>query len=136
MPDLIARSMVIFSNQMFLSAQFFHTPIACFFQSMAISCLFKKDQRAMVFYALTTGWLIHQAFDLLQLSPIEYYYLFWPSSDQTISIGLFYVDLWPWVAAITVFIAWLTSKKVMSFFSAKRDNLLPKDSEEGGQGKG
>ena len=118
MPDLIARPAWIVSNQLFLSVQFFHTPIACFMQTILISCCFNTRQRVTVFYALNIGWVIHQAFDLLQLAPTKYYYIFWPLYDQPITLGLFLVENWPWVALLTVLMAVLTSEKLL--FRIKR----------------
>tara|TARA_B100000686_G_C16685523_1_gene914535 strand:+ start:485 stop:976 length:492 start_codon:yes stop_codon:yes gene_type:complete len=116
MPDLISRSALIFSPQWFASAQFFHTPIACFFQTVIISGCFKANQRIMVFYALSLGWILHQVFDLLQttLDPGNYY-IFWPLYNNPVQLGIFWADEWRWAAIFTTIVAILTSKKIISF---------------------
>jgi hypothetical protein len=120
LPDALARGILFFSQESFLTAQFFHTPFACFFQTLLISCLFVKEQRADVFNATTAGWILHQVFDLgeIALSP-SYYYLFWPLSDRPVTLNLVLPEHWPYLAGGTVLIALLSGIKTVSWISPK-----------------
>ena len=120
LPDLIARGSAVLDREIFLAAQYFHTPFACFFQTVVISCFFVKSQKATVFWALTTGWMLHQAFDIMQsvLGP-GYYFILWPLSNQPFSFGLFPDSAWYCVAFLTTLAAFLTNKSLIKKIKAK-----------------
>lgn len=116
LPDVIARGVILVLPKSFLTAQFFHTPFGCFFQTLLISCFFVKEQRVGVFGAITAGWILHQTFDLAEvtLSP-SYYYVFWPLYNQSISVNLILPEHWPYIAAATLLIALLSGRKAVAW---------------------
>ena len=111
LPDLFSRPYWIIGPGFFFTSHYFHTPFACFFQTLAITSFFAPVHRKLAFRALTFGWVLHQGFDLLQrsLDP-GYYYIFWPLLNQPFRIGLFWAGNWPYVAIFTVLFAGLASK--------------------------
>lgn len=113
LPDLLSRAPLIMGPRFFFTAQYFHTPFACFLQTLVFSTLFAPSHRRIAFRAITLGWVLHQSFDLLQgsLGP-GFYYILWPLWDQPFQIGLFWAGNWPYVAGVTILLAWLSSKKV------------------------
>ena len=120
LPDLISRGAMVLAPDFLFIAQYFHTPFACFFQTFVISCFFVKSQKATVFWALTTGWMLHQAFDIMQsvLGP-GYYFILWPLSNQSVSFGLFPDSAWYCVAFLTTLAAFLTNKSLIKKIKAK-----------------
>jgi hypothetical protein len=64
--------------------------------------------------AITTGWVLHQAFDVMQgiLGP-GYYFILWPLSSHTVSFGIFPDSAWYYVAFITTLAALLTNKTLI-----------------------
>lgn len=116
LPDLISRGIVLIDIRFYYSAQFFHTPFACLFQSLIISFLFVKHQRSIVFLAITIGWSFHQLFDLFQTSLDPFMYtVFWPVYVKPVRIGIFWSGYWYYVAGITVFFAIITMKNYKYF---------------------
>jgi hypothetical protein len=106
LPDIVARGTMVLFPEWTLTAQFFHTPVACFLQTVLLSTLFIRKQRVRVFQALTLGWLLHQTFDLAQTNlGSGFYYVLWPLYDHPLRLGLFESSDWPWVALITVLMA-------------------------------
>mgnify|MGYP001246578268 CR=1 FL=1 len=77
LPDLFSRPYWVIGPGFFFTSHYFHTPFACFLQTLAIASLFAPGHRRMAFRAITIGWILHQSFDLLQrsLDP-GYYYIF------------------------------------------------------------
>ena len=114
LPDLIARGSAVLDREIFLAAQYFHTPFACFFQSLIISCFFIQSQKVTVFLALTTGWMLHQGFDVMQgvLGP-GYYFILWPLSYDAFSLEVFPDSAWYHVAFLTTLMAILTNKALI-----------------------
>lgn len=112
LPDLFSRTWWILGPGFSHTAHYFHTPFACFLQTFVIACCFVPGQRTLAFRAVTTGWVLHQTFDLFQGSLNNgFYYLFWPFYNQPVSFGLFWVGHWPYVAALTILAALFTRKK-------------------------
>ena len=111
LPDLLSRPYWIIGPGYFFTAHYFHTPFACFLQTLVLSCFFAPGHRNMAFRAITLGWVFHQSFDLFQrsLDP-DYYYLFWPLLTRPFRIGLFWAGNWPYVAGATVLFAVITSQ--------------------------
>jgi len=111
LPDFISRGTMILASDFLLVGQYFHTPFACFFQTLIISCFFIKSQKVTVFWALTTGWVLHQGFDIMQgtLGP-GYYFILWPLSYDAVSLGVFPDSAWYYVAFLTTLTALLTNK--------------------------
>ncbi len=123
LPDIISRgAMILLSEEsdFFLTSQYFHTPFACFFQTLIISCFFIRSQRVTVFLALTTGWLLHEAFDVMQgvLGP-GYYFILWPLSSQTFTLNIFPDSAWYYVAFLTTLTALLTNKTLIKKLKTK-----------------
>ena len=67
-----------------------------------------------VFLALTTGWLLHQGFDVMQgvLGP-GYYFVLWPLSYDAFSFGVFPDSAWYHAAFLTTLMAILTNKALI-----------------------
>ena len=120
LPDFIARGSAVLAREIFLTAQYFHTPFACFFQTLIISCFFVKSQKVTAFWALTTGWLLHQGFDLMQgiLGP-GYYFILWPLSYDAFSFGVFPDSAWYYVAFLTSLVAILTNRELIKKLKQK-----------------
>jgi len=120
LPDLISRGAMVLAPDFLFIAQYFHTPFACFFQSLIISCFFIKSQKMMVFMALTTGWILHQGLDVMQgiLGP-GYYFIFWPLSYDAYSLAVFPDTAWYYVASLTTLIAILTNRALMKKIKEK-----------------
>mgnify|MGYP004195461749 FL=1 len=120
LPDLISRGAMVLAPKNFLVFQYFHTPFACFFQTLIISYFFIKSQRATVFLAITLGWILHQAYDVMQgvLGP-GYYFILWPLSSQTFSFGIFPDSAWYYVAFLTTLTALLTNKALINKIKEK-----------------
>jgi hypothetical protein len=113
LPDLISRGAGVLTPTFYLPAQFFHTPLACFLQTLLISCFFVRQQRLQIFNAITWGWVIHQCFDLFQFSLDDGgYYIFWPFYHQPVRLGLFWVEDWPMVALGATLVACITGRKI------------------------
>jgi hypothetical protein len=114
LPDLISRGIKVFSPDLFIPAQFFHTPFACFFQAVFISCFFVQEQRYRAFYAISIGWILHEIFDSLQrhIGPGNYY-LLWPVYPEPVSFNLIWAQYWPGIAIVTSLTALLTNKRVL-----------------------
>ncbi|HAK38186.1 MAG TPA: hypothetical protein DCM60_08065, partial [Nitrospina sp.] len=95
-------------------------PFACFFQTFIISCFFVKSQKVTVFWAITTGWVLHQAYDVMQgvLGP-GYYFILWPLSSQAFSFGIFPDSAWYYVAFLTTLTALLTNKTLIKRIKEK-----------------
>lgn len=111
LPDLISRGIVLIDDKYYYSAQFFHTPLACVFQSFVICFLFVANQRITIFFAITIGWFIHQLIDLFQTSLDPFMYtVFWPVYVEPVRIGVFWSGYWYYVTGITVFVAIVTVK--------------------------
>ena len=117
LPDILSRAAIFLGPEIYLTAQFFHTPLACFFQSTIISSCFIKDQQWLVLKALTLGWVLHQSFDLLQtsLDPLVYT-VYWPFSARCVSIGPIWIGHWYYVAGITIFLAIITQQRILKKF--------------------
>ncbi len=115
LPDIASRGAFVLFPQLFFQAQYFHTPFACFFQSLTISCFFVRKQRYQVFKAVTIGWILHQMFDLLQkhVGPGNYYF-FWPIYPDPLSLDLVWAQYWPLIALTTASIALLTSPSLIT----------------------
>ncbi|QPJ63999.1 MAG: hypothetical protein G3M78_00685 [Candidatus Nitrohelix vancouverensis] len=109
LPDIISRGVMKLFPAATMIAQYFHTPAACFFQALFISCLFVREQRYLVFWAITAGWVLHQVFDVFQhhLGP-GLYFMLWPLYWEPIKIPLIQSTEWPLVAASTMTLAWVT----------------------------
>ena len=123
LPDIISRgAMVLLSEEsdFFLTSQYFHTPFACFFQTLIISCFFIRSQRVTVFLALTTGWLLHEVYDVMQgvLGP-GYYFVLWPLSYDAFSFGVFPDSAWYYTAFLTTLMAILTNKALIKKIKEK-----------------
>ena len=120
LPDFISRGAMILTSENFLAFQYFHTPFACLFQTLIISCFFVKSQKVTVFWALTAGWMLHQAYDVMQgvLGP-GYYFILWPLSSQTFSFGIFPDSAWYYVALLTTLTALLTNKTLIKKIKEK-----------------
>ena len=71
-----------------------------------------------VFLALTTGWILHQAFDVMQgvLGP-GYYFVLWPLSYDAFSFGVF--PAWYYAAFLTTLMAILTNKGLIKKIKEK-----------------
>ena len=63
LPDLLSRPYWIIGPGYFFTAHYFHTPFACFLQTLVLSCFFAPGHRKMAFRAITLGWVFHQSFD-------------------------------------------------------------------------
>jgi len=111
LPDFISRGAMVLLPKHFIVFQYFHTPFACFFQTLLISCFFIKSQKVSVFWALTTGWVLHQGFDIMQatLGP-GYYFILWPLSHDAFNLEVFPDSAWYYVAVLTTLTALLTNK--------------------------
>ena len=120
LPDFISRGAMVLAPDNFLVFQYFHTPFACFFQTLIISSFFMKSQKVTVFSAITIGWVLHQAYDLMQgvLGP-GYYFTLWPLSSRTFSFGIFPDSAWYYVAFLTTLMALLTNKKLIKKLKEK-----------------
>ena len=120
LPDLISRGAMVLAPDFLFIAQYFHTPFACFFQSLIITCFFIQSQKVIVFLALTTGWILHQGFDVMQgvLGP-GYYFILWPLSYNSFSFGVFPDSAWYYVAFLTTLMAVLTSKALIKKIKEK-----------------
>ncbi len=116
LPDIASRGAFVLFPHFFFQAQYFHSPFACFFQSIIISCFFVRKQRRQVFHAITIGWILHQVFDLLQkhVGPGNYYF-FWPIYPDPISFNLIWAQYWPIIALATTSVALLTSQNMVSW---------------------
>ena len=122
LPDFVSRGCIVIIPEFFLVSQFFHTPFACFFQTLIISCLFVREQRLNVFTGITFGWILHQLFDAFQITvgPGNYYY-FWPLFDQALSLNIFLAGNWMYVAIITTLVAILTHQKTILWLKRRLD---------------
>ena len=120
LPDFFSRGSMVIIPEFFLVSQFFHTPLGCFFQTLIISCLFVREQRFMVFTAITLGWILHQLFDAFQITigPGFYYYL-WPFYDKALSLKIFLAGNWIYVAITTTLVAVLTHQKTISWLKMR-----------------
>jgi len=106
LPDIVARGAMAVFPEYTMQAQFFHTPVACFFQTILISCLFIRRQRFQVFKAITLGWILHQSFDLIQTTlGYGFYFPLWPLYGQAIKFPLLEATDWPGIAAVTALMA-------------------------------
>ncbi len=111
LPDIVSRGTMALLPELTLTAQYFHTPIACFLQTVLISSLFIRKQRLRVFQAVTLGWILHQTFDLAQTNlGAGFYYVLWPIYDLPLRVPLLQATDWPWVATITVLMAVVSEK--------------------------
>ena len=121
LPDLISRGTMVLAPDFLLIAQYFHTPFACFFQTLIISCFFIKSQKVMVFLALTIGWLLHQVYDVMQgvLGP-GYYFILWPVSHDAYSFGVFPDSAWYYAAFLTTLMAILTNPALIKKIKEKK----------------
>jgi|TARA_B100000315_G_scaffold255116_1_gene297683 hypothetical protein len=120
LPDFISRGAMVLAPDNFLVFQYFHTPFACFFQTLIISSFFIKSQKVTVFSAITIGWVLHQAYDLMQgvLGP-GYYFTLWPLSSRAFSFGIFPDSAWYYVAFLTTLMALLTNKTLIKKIKEK-----------------
>jgi len=115
LPDFISRGALVVFPDFFFIVQYFHTPFACFFQTLIVSSFFVKEQRCRIFLAITLGWILHDVFDAAQiLIGGGYYYFFWPVYSQSVTMNLFWPHDWPYVAISALTLAWLTTG---SFFT-------------------
>ena len=120
LPDFVSRGCIVIFPEFFHVSQFFHTPFACFFQTLIISCLFVREQRSMVFTGITFGWILHQLFDAFQITvgPGNYYY-FWPIYDKPLSLEIFLASNWKYVAILTALAALLTDQKIIIWLKTR-----------------
>jgi len=120
LPDFVSRGSILVAPELFIVSQFFHTPLGCFLQTLFISCWFVKSQRALVFIAITCGWIVHQLFDAFQIivGP-GYYYFLWPLHDQALSFDMFLSGNWKYVAVIISLVAIVTHQKVISWLKMR-----------------
>ena len=120
LPDFVSRGCIVIIPEFFLVSQFFHTPFACFFQTLIISCLFVREQRRNVFTGITFGWILHQLFDAFQITvgPGNYYY-FWPIYDKPLSLKIFLASHWKYVAILTTLVALLTDQKIIIWLKTR-----------------
>ena len=112
--------MVLAPDFLFI-AKYFHTRFACFFQTLIISCFFIKSQKVKVFLALSTGWLLHQVYDVMQgvLGP-GYYFILWPVSNDAYSFGVFPDSAWYYAAFLTTVMAILTNGALIKKIKEKK----------------
>lgn len=131
LPDFVSRGSMIIAPEFFLVSQFFHTPLGCFLQTLLICCLFVREQRSLVFTAITCGWILHQLFDSFQITVGPgYYYFFWPLYDEALSFDMFFARHWKYVALITSLIAALTHQRVVSWFKIRTGLMKNKKLEQ------
>ncbi len=91
-----------------------HSPVFLLILMYAAAMMFHEKDRPIVYRGLLTGAFIHLSIDMLQDSVVSSYFLFFPFSFKTFTVGLFSPEAplqWvPILAIVVMTLYWIRRK--------------------------